>query len=88
MDISVFILIVAALVIILFKKLGQPIVLGYLVAGFLVSPHMGYMETLGITPEIEHDIEAAGKIGVAIIMFCLGLEFSFKKLGQMGAAPF
>ncbi|MCF0187754.1 MAG: cation:proton antiporter, partial [Bacteroidaceae bacterium] len=88
MDIYVLVLSVAAIVMLSFKKLGQPLVLGYLVAGFLVSPHMDYMQVLGITPVIEREIEDTGQIGVMVIMFCLGLEFSFKKLGSMGKAPF
>ncbi|MCF0182009.1 MAG: cation:proton antiporter [Muribaculaceae bacterium] len=88
MEIEVLILIVAAIVMITFKRLGQPLVLGYLVAGFLVSPNMPYMQQLGLTPAMNHEIKEVGEMGVIVIMFCLGLEFSFKKLGRMGAAPF
>ncbi|MCF0201807.1 MAG: cation:proton antiporter [Bacteroidaceae bacterium] len=85
--ISVVIFALAALVIITFKKIGQPMVLGYLVAGFLVSPYMPYMQAIGMTEHHLHDCEAFGQLGVMLIMFGLGLEFSFKKLGKMGASP-
>ncbi|MCF0245137.1 MAG: cation:proton antiporter [Bacteroidaceae bacterium] len=85
--IYVFVLFLAAFVLVTFKKLGQPMVLGYLVAGFLASPHMPYMQALGMTEQMALDAEAIGQFGVMFIMFGLGLEFSFKKLGKMGAAP-
>ena len=85
--VSSFMLLVAAIVVLLFKKLGQPLVLGYLVAGFLVSPYMPYMEALGMTTELNEEIEEVGNLGVLFIMFGLGLEFSFKKLGSMGITP-
>ncbi|MCF0218723.1 MAG: cation:proton antiporter [Muribaculaceae bacterium] len=85
--IDVVILFLAAIVLVVFKKLGQPLVLGYLVAGFLASPYMPYMQALGMTEHMVHEGEAFGSFGVMFIMFSLGLEFSFKKLGKMGAAP-
>ena len=85
--IEVLILFLAAFVLVTFKKLGQPLVLGYLVAGFLASPHMPYMQALGMTEHMAHESEELGAFGVMFIMFGLGLEFSFKKLGKMGAAP-
>ena len=83
----VFILFLAAFVLVTFKKLGQPMVLGYLVAGFLAGPHMPYMQALGMTEHFAHESEQIGQFGVMFIMFGLGLEFSFKKLGKMGASP-
>ncbi len=77
------ILIVAGVVTILFKRLRQPLVLGYLVAGFLVSPHMPY--TMSVVDE--SDIKTWADIGVMFTLFSLGLDFSFKKILKMGAAP-
>lgn len=78
------IMISAAVVTLLFKKLRQPLVLGYVVAGFLVSPQMK------ILPSIvdKADIQIWADIGVIFLLFALGLEFSFKKILRMGAAPF
>ena len=77
------ILIVAGLVTILFKKLKQPLVLGYVVAGFLVSPHMPY--TMSVIDR--GNICTWGDIGVMFLLFSLGLDFSFKKIIKMGASP-
>lgn len=77
------ILIVAGVVSILFKRLRQPLVLGYLVAGFLVGPHMPYTMTVGD----QENIETWASIGVMFTLFSLGLDFSFKKILKMGAAP-
>lgn len=77
------ILIVAGVVTLIFKRLGQPLVLGYIVAGFLAGPHMPY------TPSVEDttSINTWSEIGVIFLMFTLGLEFSFKKILKMGVAP-
>ena len=77
------ILIVAGIVTIVFKKLKQPLVLGYLVAGFLVGPNMPY--TMSVIEE--ENIETWANIGVMFTLFSLGLDFSFKKILKMGAAP-
>ena len=77
------ILVVAGVVTILFKRLKQPLVLGYLVAGFLVGPHMPYTMSVSDT----HSIETWAEIGVIFTLFSLGLDFSFKKILKMGAAP-
>lgn len=73
----------AGIVTILFKKLKQPVVLGYVVAGFLASPHMPY------TPSVSEvdTVEIWANIGVIFLLFALGLEFSFKKILKMGSAP-
>ncbi len=78
-----YILIVAGAVTIVFKRLHQPLVLGYIVAGFLAGPHMPY------TPSVtDHTgIEDWSQIGVIFMMFSLGLEFSFKKIVKMGMRP-
>ena len=77
------ILVVASIVTLLFKKLKQPLVLGYIVAGFLVSPNMPY------TPSVvdKADIQTWADIGVLFLLFALGLDFSFKKILKMGMSP-
>lgn len=77
------ILIVAGLVTVLFKRLKQPLVLGYIVAGFLAGPHMPYMPTV----QDHSSIETWSSIGVIFLMFSLGLEFSIKKIAAMGMRP-
>jgi monovalent cation:H+ antiporter-2, CPA2 family len=76
------ILIVAGVVTLIFRRLKLPIVLGYIVAGFLISPHFVYMPTV---VEVA-DIEVWANIGVVFLMFGLGLEFSFKKLATVGGS--
>lgn len=78
-----YILVVASIVTIIFKKLRQPLVLGYIVAGFLAGPHMPY------TPSVSSigGIEEWSDLGVIFLMFTLGLEFSFKKIVRMGMQP-
>lgn len=77
------ILIVAGIVTLLFKKLKQPLVLGYIVAGFLVSPQMSLLP-VAINKE---NIQSWADIGVMFLLFSLGLDFSFKKIIKMGSAP-
>ena len=77
------ILICAGIMTLLFKSLKQPIVLGYIVAGFLASPNMPYMPSVSDM----HGIHLWSDIGVVFLLFALGLEFSFKKILKMGAAP-
>ena len=77
------ILMVAGLVTLLFKKLRQPLVLGYIVVGFLVSPHMPYLMSV----VDKADIQTWADIGVMFLLFSLGLDFSFKKILKMGMAP-
>jgi len=76
------ILITAAVTTLIFKKLKQPLVLGYIIAGFIVSPHLGF------TPNVadEKNIEIWAEIGVIFLLFSLGLEFSFKKLMRVGGS--
>jgi len=73
------ILITAGAVSILFKWLKQPVVLGYIVAGFLISPHF----VLPHVADVEN-IYTWAEIGVIFLLFALGLEFSFKKLMNVG----
>ena len=77
-------LIVAGIVTLLFKRLKQPLVLGYIVAGFLVSPHMPYTTSVADT----ENIHLWADIGVMFLLFSLGLDFSFKKILKMGVSPF
>lgn len=77
------ILVVAGIVTLLFKRLKQPLVLGYIVAGFLVSPHMPYIMSV----VDRADVQTWADIGVIFLLFSLGLDFSFKKILKMGAAP-
>ena len=77
------ILVVAGIVTLVFKKLKQPLVLGYIVAGFLVSPQMPY--TMSVVDRA--DVQTWADIGVIFLLFSLGLDFSFKKILKMGAAP-
>lgn len=71
----------AALFTILFKWLKQPLVLGYLIAGFLVGPHFSLLPTVTETA----NISIWAEIGVIFLLFSLGLEFSFRKLLKVGA---
>ena len=77
------ILVVAGTVTLLFKRLKQPLVLGYIVAGFIVSPQMPY--TMSVIDRA--DVQTWADIGVMFLLFSLGLDFSFKKILKMGAAP-
>ena len=77
------ILICAGVMTLIFKSLKQPIVLGYIVAGFLASPNMPYMPSV----TDGHGVHVWSEIGVIFLLFSLGLEFSFKKILKMGAAP-
>lgn len=76
------ILILGAIVTVLFKWLKQPVVLGYIVAGFLASPHFSYLPS--VTTEANIDFWA--QIGIVVLLFSLGLEFSFKKLLNAGGS--
>ena len=77
------ILVSAGIVTLIFKRLKQPLVLGYIVAGFLVSPHMPYTASVIDT----ESVHLWADIGVMFLLFSLGLDFSFKKILKMGASP-
>ena len=77
------ILVVAGIVTLVFKRLKQPLVLGYVVAGFLVSLHMPYLASV----VDNQNIQTWADIGVMFLLFSLGLDFSFKKILKMGASP-
>ena len=76
------ILIAAAITTLLFRRLKQPLVLGYIIAGFLISPHLSLTPTVAGT----QNIETLAQIGVIFLLFSLGLEFSFKKLIRVGGS--
>lgn len=78
------ILIVAGITALIFKKLRQPLVLGYIVAGFLTSPNFTYFPTIAN----KDNVETWAEIGVIFLMFSLGLEFSFYKLKKVGSSAF
>ncbi len=75
------ILIAAGLFTIISKALKQPLILGYIVAGFIVGPHLGLF---GITNA--ESVEQWSEIGIIFLLFALGLEFSFKKLLKVGSS--
>ena len=77
------ILVVAGVVTIIFKRLKQPLVLGYIVAGFLVSPNMPYTASVADMA----NVHLWADIGVMFLLFSLGLDFSFKKILKMGVSP-
>ena len=76
------ILILGAIATVVFKMLKQPVVLGYIVAGFLASPHFTLLPSVAI----EANIEFWAQIGIIFLLFSLGLEFSFKKLIDVGGS--
>ena len=76
------ILISAGVFTIISKALKQPLILGYILAGFLVGPHMGLFPTVTSTATVEQWSE----IGIIFLLFALGLEFSFKKLLKVGSS--
>lgn len=77
-----FILILGAAVTLLFKWIKQPVVLGYIVAGFLASPNFEPLPSVAN----ESNIEFWAQLGIVFLLFSLGLEFSFKKLINAGGS--
>ncbi|MDY7567189.1 cation:proton antiporter [Pseudomonas sp. RTC3] len=78
------IMLVAGVVTVLFHRLKQPVVLGYIVAGFIIGPHT---PPFGLIHD-EDTIKTLAELGVIFLMFCLGLEFSLRKLFKVGATAF
>ena len=74
------ILVTSGIATIIFKKINQPVVLGYIVAGFLVSPNFLLLPTV---TDIS-DIKVWSDIGIIFLMFALGLEFSFHNIAKVG----
>ncbi|MDE6156632.1 MAG: cation:proton antiporter, partial [Muribaculaceae bacterium] len=77
-----FILLLGAFVTVFFKWIRQPVVLGYIVAGFLASPHFEYLPSVAN----EANIDFWAQIGIVVLLFSLGLEFSFRKLINSGGS--
>lgn len=77
-----WILLLGALVTLLFKKLKQPVVLGYILAGFLASPKFEYLPSIAD----QENITFWADLGIVVLMFSIGLEFSFKKLLNSGSS--
>ena len=77
-----WILLLGAIVTLLFKKMKQPVVLGYIIAGFLASPRFEYLPSISNLD----NIELWSEIGIVVLMFSLGLEFSFRKLMNSGSS--
>jgi CPA2 family monovalent cation:H+ antiporter-2 len=78
------IMLIAGIVTVLFHRLKQPVVLGYILAGFIIGPHtppFGFIHD-------EQTIRTLAELGVIFLMFCLGLEFSLGKLFKVGATAF
>ena len=78
------IMLVAGVVTILFHRFKQPVVLGYIVAGFIIGPHT---PPFGLIHD-EETIKTLAELGLIFLMFCLGLEFSLRKLFKVGATAF
>lgn len=72
----------AAISTLIFKRLKQPLVLGYIIAGFLVGPYFHFIPTV----VDKENVETLAEIGVIFLLFSLGLEFSFKKLIRVGGS--
>lgn len=75
------ILIAAGIFTVISKALKQPLILGYIIAGFIVSPHLGLFPVISSTESVKQWSE----IGIIFLLFALGLEFSFKKLLKVGS---
>ncbi|MGC1332770.1 cation:proton antiporter [Pseudomonas sp.] len=78
------IMLIAGVVTVIFHRLRQPVVLGYIVAGFLIGPHT---PPFGLIHD-EDTIKTLAELGVIFLMFCLGLELSLRKLFKVGATAF
>ena len=76
------ILVSAGIFTIISKALKQPLVLGYIIAGFLVGPHISWFPGI----QSEATVQEWSEIGIIFLMFGLGLEFSFKKLLKVGSS--
>ena len=74
------ILMTAGIAVLIFRKLKQPLVLGYLIAGFLAGNHFDFFPSV---KDIK-SVEVWAEIGIIFLLFSLGLEFSFKKLMKVG----
>ncbi len=78
------IMLVAGVVTVLFHRLKQPVVLGYIAAGVLIGPYTPPFKLI----QDEHTIHTLSELGIVLLLFSLGLEFSLKKLVRVGATAF
>lgn len=76
------ILMATGIVTVIFRKLKQPVVLGYIVTGFLISPNFSWLPTV---VEVD-DVSVWSTIGIIFLMFGIGLEFSFHKIAEVGSS--
>lgn len=77
-----FILVIAGIVTVVFKWLKQPVILGYIVAGIIAGPSITFLPTVTDSA----NIQTWADIGVIFLLFAMGLDFSFKKLMNVGMA--
>jgi CPA2 family monovalent cation:H+ antiporter-2 len=75
------VMMVAAVVTVIFRRLKQPVVLGYILAGVIIGPHTPPYALI----EDKHTVETLSELGVIFLMFALGLEFSLRKLSKVGS---
>lgn len=80
------VMLVAGIVTLLFNRLKQPVVLGYLAAGIIIGPHLPFTDSIMVHDK--NTISTLGELGVVFLMFSLGLEFSLKKIAKVGATAF
>lgn len=78
------VLIVAAATIIVFRMLRQPVVLGYLLTGIIIGPHTPPFQWISDRATVD----TLAELGVMFLMFALGLEFSLRRLRQVGTTAF
>ena len=82
------VMIAAGIVTVLFQRLKQPVVLGYIVAGILIGPHFSALILGGDGLKLVHEretIKSLAELGMVFLMFSLGLEFNLRKLGRVAA---
>lgn len=75
------VLCVAAVTTVVFQRLRQPVILGYILAGLIVGPHV----PLPLVAD-SSIVKTLSEVGVILVMFSLGLEFSLRKLGEVGVS--
>src|SRR6266487_4823950 len=78
------VMIVAGLVTVVFHRFKQPVVLGYILAGVIIGPHTPPFPLI----ESQETIQTLAELGVILLLFSLGLEFSLRKLKQVGSTAF
>src|SRR5689334_20396724 len=78
------VMIVAGLVTVIFHRLKQPVVLGYILAGVIIGPHAPPFPLI----QDKHTVGILSDLGLILLMFSLGLEFSLRKLAKVGASAF